>query len=132
MKRIILKLATGFERVNLYEKGKVRARSITLEVLNAEIEDTIEVCENLNPFRTVNSFEPTSMTDSILNDLRTSTVSIKANKKDLLRIYCLSQLLNQEIIRIEERNLAKRTLSNELGVIIDELIPQTDTSEPYR
>ena len=102
---------------------------MNLEVFNAEVEDTIQLYENLNPFRNGNGFEANNGNDSTLNDLLISSVSIKTDKKDLLRIYSLSQLLNQEIIRLEERNLAKRALQYELSIIIDELIPQNDTAE---
>ena len=66
--------------------------------------------ENLNPFRNGNGFEANNGNDSTLNDLLKSSISIKTNKKAFLRIYSLSQLINQEIIRLEERNLAKRAL----------------------
>lgn len=56
------------------------------------------------------------------------------NRKDMLRVYSLSQLLNQEVIRLEERNLSKRTLSVELAELIDKKVkPQMrrNSSSPH-
>ena len=50
-KRAIFKLASIFERVNLFTNGKVRARSVTLEVIKSEVKDSINIFMDKNPFK---------------------------------------------------------------------------------
>ena len=57
IKRCIFKIASAFERVNLYTRGKVRARTATLEVIDAEIKDSVEFIQNQNPFELKNNFD---------------------------------------------------------------------------
>ena len=61
-KRAIFKIAVVFERVNLFINGRVRARSVTLEVVACVVKDSIDVFPDRNPFK--------------LDDLRHSRLSL--------------------------------------------------------
>ena len=42
-KRTIFKIATALERIHLFKHKQVRARSVTLEVIHAKINDSIDL-----------------------------------------------------------------------------------------
>ena len=97
VKRCIFKLASALERVNLYTNGKVRARTVTLEVIDAELKDCIEFNQNKNPFA------PQKNQDSVLVD-----------QKDLFHIYSISRILNNEIERLTRINVHKKVLATQI------------------
>ena len=50
LKRVLFKLASAIERVHYFMEGRVRARSVLMEVFPAELQDTINMLEHQNPF----------------------------------------------------------------------------------
>ena len=87
-----------------------------MDVIRPCVEDSIDFERDVNPFKLRGAsnvvHQPHIARRSALTTESAVFSKIVSDKKDLLRVYSLSKLINSDIQRLNKRNIMKKTMAD--------------------
>ena len=115
LKRIIFKISICCERIEHFVNGRIRARNATLGVFDATIKDTVaDKDQNLFEFEEIPKNK-----DKVLESPQ------DLEEKDILRTYCIQQVIYKEIERLKDENIGKQILADKISIMLKR-VSETD------